>query len=417
MPYSSEHAARVKNPDSFQKEGEWGRHEIAPGIIRLAGKLKSTGEWETQAYRFKTSKFTPEEARKWLKEHNIDYISFEKASEEKSNSTEISLINETEENVKEYKCRFIEPGLINYEDLGAGLALVKKEALDNMAKTFNGKPVLLYHTDEKINATNFSKKSLGIVSNVTFNPQDNWYYCNFFVWDKKLQNMIEDKKMSVSCSYVPTDTLTKGGVHNNINYDLEILNGEYTHLAIVDNPRYNGAKILLNSNIGGKMKDEIKKKLESIISFANDVTNWLNPKAKEEKTNEMREEPEKKETITEEKKREAKEEKENQMGEGTRDMIQKISDQLASLSQALLEHIKEEGEEEKEEAMPSAETKSEEKKEEEKTQMSNSSESSENENGKKKFEELQNKSQERNAQVKMEIDCRETRLERGKQKY
>ena len=35
-----------------------------------------------QAYRFQRSKFTPEEAKAWLKEHDIKYISFEAASNE-----------------------------------------------------------------------------------------------------------------------------------------------------------------------------------------------------------------------------------------------------------------------------------------------------------------------------------------------
>ena len=36
---------------------------------------------QTQAYRFSKRQFTPEEAKAWLKKHDISYISFEPASE------------------------------------------------------------------------------------------------------------------------------------------------------------------------------------------------------------------------------------------------------------------------------------------------------------------------------------------------
>ena len=38
-----------------------------------------------------------------------------------------------------------------------------------------------------------------------------------------------------------------GGTENNIPYDIEFLDGIFTHLAIVDNPRYERANIVFNS--------------------------------------------------------------------------------------------------------------------------------------------------------------------------
>ena len=38
-----------------------------------------------------------------------------------------------------------------------------------------------------------------------------------------------------------------GGTENNIPYDIEFLDGVFTHLAIVDNPRYERANIVFNS--------------------------------------------------------------------------------------------------------------------------------------------------------------------------
>jgi HK97 family phage prohead protease len=83
MPYPNEHSARVKEPGAFQQDS-FRRKNIADGIDAIMGKLKGEDTMTIQAYRFDKSKFTPEEAKKWLKDHDISYISFEAASEEKS---------------------------------------------------------------------------------------------------------------------------------------------------------------------------------------------------------------------------------------------------------------------------------------------------------------------------------------------
>jgi hypothetical protein len=75
MPYPNEHAARITDPDQYD---EFSRKNIAPGLDIVLG-IKD-GESETQAYRFAKDKFTAAEARKWLKEHDIDFIKFEKAT-------------------------------------------------------------------------------------------------------------------------------------------------------------------------------------------------------------------------------------------------------------------------------------------------------------------------------------------------
>lgn len=80
MPYPGEHAARIVEPDKFEKDS-FRRKNIADGIDIIIGKLKGETSMTTQAYRFKSDKFTAEEAKKWLKDHKIDYISFEPASE------------------------------------------------------------------------------------------------------------------------------------------------------------------------------------------------------------------------------------------------------------------------------------------------------------------------------------------------
>lgn len=86
MPYPNEHAARVREPGDFQ-EDSFRRKNIETGIDIIIGRLKGKTTTTTQAYRFKKSKFTADQAKKWLKDHNIKYIKFEAASGSKDNNT------------------------------------------------------------------------------------------------------------------------------------------------------------------------------------------------------------------------------------------------------------------------------------------------------------------------------------------
>jgi len=77
IPYPNFHAARIKSPGLFKTIRVL--TTTPNGIMIYGGRLKSNNKIETQAYRFPKNKFTAAEARKWLKEHKINYISFEPA--------------------------------------------------------------------------------------------------------------------------------------------------------------------------------------------------------------------------------------------------------------------------------------------------------------------------------------------------
>jgi hypothetical protein len=83
-PFPNFHAARVKNPGAFIS-GSFRTKRLPNGIMLVMGKLNDgKGAMETQTYRFPKNKFTSAEAKAWLKEHEISYISFEAAKESKS---------------------------------------------------------------------------------------------------------------------------------------------------------------------------------------------------------------------------------------------------------------------------------------------------------------------------------------------
>jgi hypothetical protein len=79
MPFPNFHAARVKNPDLFDNIVVL--KTFPNGIMIYGGKLKGETSTTEQSYRFPKSKFSVEEAKQWLKDHDITIITFEKASE------------------------------------------------------------------------------------------------------------------------------------------------------------------------------------------------------------------------------------------------------------------------------------------------------------------------------------------------
>ena len=152
-----------------------------------------------------------------------------------------------------YRAQYMEPGVISYEDIGDGKVFVSRDALDRMRRSFVGCPVVnAVHQDlsaeEAFGQRDNDPESWadGIVVDVGHDAQTGWDYADMIIWDEDTQRNIDRNGFSVSCAYIPT-TVGSGGVWHGIEYDEEIVNGEYTHMAIVDSPRYEGATIYLNS--------------------------------------------------------------------------------------------------------------------------------------------------------------------------
>ena len=114
-----------------------------------------------------------------------------------------------------------------------------------------GSPVIIEHQD--VTDKNADKIRCGVISDAYFNEPDGWYYAEGIIWDDKAISLINDG-WSVSCSYDFLAFNDEGGEENNIKYDKEFTELNFTHLAIVNNPRYERANIVFNS------KDEDKGK-------------------------------------------------------------------------------------------------------------------------------------------------------------
>lgn len=156
---------------------------------------------------------------------------------------------------RKFKSRFITPGLAGYPDQ-FGNVLIQKETFDKFINSMVGVPVVIRHKD--LTQNNADDERVGVVSTVWFDEKDGWYWCEGIIWNETAINLILDKGWSVSCSYDVLEADDSGGTWNNTPYDMEFLNGVFTHLALVDNPRYEKANIVFNSKtiLNNKFKEE-----------------------------------------------------------------------------------------------------------------------------------------------------------------
>ena len=139
--------------------------------------------------------------------------------------------------------RFIEPGVAHYEEFGD--ILITKETLETFIQTMVGCPVIIKHKD--IDDKNADDERVGVVSKVWFNEFDGWYYCEGIIWDKQAIDLVKNQGWSVSCTY-DFDSDKQSKTHNGKKIDMEFTGGEFLHLALVPNPRYERANIVMNAN-------------------------------------------------------------------------------------------------------------------------------------------------------------------------
>jgi hypothetical protein len=155
-------------------------------------------------------------------------------------------INKSEEEdnwPKRYRAEFIWEGTMDYNDLDMGTIFVGEQALDKMNPTFISKPVINeVHQDltpeqaYKLNNEQAEAIADGIVYEVG-KLANGRYYADMIIWEQETQENIDNNDYKVSCAYI-SQKAAPGGKHNGESYDEEVLDGVYTHMAIVNNPRY-----------------------------------------------------------------------------------------------------------------------------------------------------------------------------------
>jgi hypothetical protein len=92
MPLPNFHAARLISPDRFAKIVTL--QTLPNGVQILGGPLKTdpSGSSKPQSYRFPKSNFTADQARAWLKEHDISFSTFEAAAKTQAFQDPVNVI-------------------------------------------------------------------------------------------------------------------------------------------------------------------------------------------------------------------------------------------------------------------------------------------------------------------------------------
>lgn len=265
MPYPNEHAARVKNPSLF-KEDSFRRKTIDTGVTIIIGKLKDGDDsMVTQAYRFDIDYFTEAKAKKWLKDHDVDYISFEKASGKANNNNE----NKSENNEPEqrtidssnctYKKEFDGDG--NHTEYISGIGiiynseteiipgvyeLIRPGAFSKSLNRFRELKCFINHDPSQILSTTKSNPPLEITDNeesLNFrSPIPETTYGKDLAINVGMGNI-----SGASFSFMINEGGDKLSMDDSGNYHREILSAEIYEIGPVTNPAYQQTTVSLRS--------------------------------------------------------------------------------------------------------------------------------------------------------------------------
>lgn len=136
-----------------------------------------------------------------------------------------------------FYARHMQPGICKYDD---ETVLVDTPALKKMIATGAPIPVFIHHQSSDLKT--MEDRAAGYVSESFYNELDGWAWFKFLAIDDECHLAVA-KGWKVSNAYRGTQFGT-GGTKNNCPYNREILDGKFTHLAIVPSPRYEDACIM-----------------------------------------------------------------------------------------------------------------------------------------------------------------------------
>jgi len=129
-------------------------------------------------------------------------------------------------------------GVAGYQDFNL---YASNDAIINMEKSFEGKPLLVDH--QNVDHDNLMNQMDGIVVRSFYNKWDGWHWAEIMAITDEAVDAIENKGWQVSNCYTPS-VLDTEGTYLNISFDQVLQGGEYDHLALVPNPRYEDSVVL-----------------------------------------------------------------------------------------------------------------------------------------------------------------------------
>lgn len=138
------------------------------------------------------------------------------------------------------------PGLAEYAEPGKNpfRVFLNEDTIRSMDSSFEGKPVFVQHvTEVEQNLDVLRGEADGWVVRSFYNAADGKHWAEFLVCSEKGLEAIA-KGFRLSNAYRPVGPRGSSGLWNGIEYSEQILRGEYDHLAIVPNPRYEESVIM-----------------------------------------------------------------------------------------------------------------------------------------------------------------------------
>ncbi|MEZ5691185.1 MAG: DUF2213 domain-containing protein [Rickettsiales bacterium] len=138
---------------------------------------------------------------------------------------------------KRYFCRHMKSGVVGYD---TEKIYVDDDCIKRSCPSFEGKPVYVKH--QKVDLAKLQEKADGYVIKSFYNEKDGWFWAEFIIVSDQGHQAIDDG-WSVSNAYIPLEK-SGDGQHLSVDYKEKILSAEFTHLAIVPNPRYEEAIIM-----------------------------------------------------------------------------------------------------------------------------------------------------------------------------
>lgn len=170
------------------------------------------------------------------------------------------LLNSVSQYPKIFYARHIGEGVVGYNTGDKEeVFFISTDTLKKMNSSFSGKPVYLGHRDVPL--SEMKQNAVGYVVESFYMPEDGKMWLKMIITDDEAFTAINEG-WAVSNAYSVKD-LGNGGVWHNINYEREILEGSYEHLAIVPDPRYEEAKVFTPEEFKS-YKESKKQELEAM---------------------------------------------------------------------------------------------------------------------------------------------------------
>lgn len=159
------------------------------------------------------------------------------------------------------------PGVAEYAEEGKEpyRVYLNEATLRRMDPTFAGRPIYVEHVDGVDEDLDEVRKDAdGWVVESFFNQADGKHWVKFIAVSTRAEQAIANG-MRLSNAYFQTNAVVRNGEWNGVSYEKEITDGEFEHLAIVRNPRYEESVIMT--------PEEFKAYNENLVAELKRVSN------------------------------------------------------------------------------------------------------------------------------------------------